>query len=75
MKRTSSSTDSESTILGWKFIAIVGTLTTIFFTFLYLAMSNEPDYMPNRKPKVVTQQTTPTELTPPIEKPHQDEHK
>jgi hypothetical protein len=55
MKNTSTSNDTESTVLGWKFIAIVGIITTIFFTFLYLAMSSDPEYMPNREPKVATQ--------------------
>jgi hypothetical protein len=58
MKNTSSSNDTESTVLGWKFIAIVGIITAIFFTFLYLAMSSDPEYMPNREPKVATQPTT-----------------
>ena len=57
MKNTSSSNDTESTVLGWKFIAIVGVITTIFFTFLYLAMSSDPEYMPNREPKAATQPT------------------
>ena len=55
MNKNSSSNDHASTTLGWKFVAIVAGVTTIFFTFLYLAMSSEPDYMPNRPPKVVTQ--------------------
>lgn len=55
MKNTSSSNDTESTVLGWKFVVIVGIITTIFFTFLYLAMSSDPEYMPNREPKVATQ--------------------
>ncbi len=28
---------------------IVGVITTIFFTFLYFAMSSEPDYMPSQQ--------------------------
>lgn len=56
MKNTPSSDDLESTTLGWKFIAIVGILTFIFFTFLYLAMSREPDYMPSHKQKQTTVQ-------------------
>ena len=55
MKNTSSSNDTESTVLGWKFVVIVGIITTIFFTFLYLAMSSDPEYMPNRESKVATQ--------------------
>lgn len=49
MRKPSSGNDSESTALGWKFVIIVGIITTIFFTFLYLAMSSEPDYMPNQE--------------------------
>ncbi|TCM59494.1 hypothetical protein EC844_1424 [Acinetobacter calcoaceticus] len=74
MKKISSSNDSESTVLGWKFLAIVGTLTSIFFTFLYLAMSNPPDYMPNRKPKAVIQQTTPIDAAQQSEKTLSDQH-
>ncbi|MBJ9986328.1 hypothetical protein IAE19_12885 [Acinetobacter sp. S40] len=51
MSKSSSGNDSESTALGWKFIIIVAGITTIFFTFLYLAMSSEPDYMPNQDAK------------------------
>ena len=51
MNRTNHSNDAESTGLGWKFVMIVGVITTIFFTFLYLAMSSEPDYMPNQEAK------------------------
>ena len=68
MKKNSSSDDLESTTLGWKFIAIVAVITSIFFTFLYLAMSSEPDYMPNRKPKVTTQQDAPVNAPQPVEK-------
>lgn len=56
MKKTSSSDHLESTALGWKFVAIIALITTIFFTFLYLAMSHEPDYMPSRKAKVAQQE-------------------
>ena len=68
MKNNSSSDDSESTILGWKFVAIIAVITTIFFSFLYLAMTNDPDYMPNRKPKVSIQETSPSTASQPAEK-------
>ncbi|MFD1437592.1 MULTISPECIES: hypothetical protein [Acinetobacter Taxon 24] len=68
MKNNSSSDDSESTVLGWKFVAIVGAITTIFFTFLYLAMTSDPDYMPNRKPKATIQEAAPTSTPQPQEK-------
>lgn len=42
---------SESAILGWKFVLIVGVLSAIFLGFFYLAMSNEPDYMPGAQRK------------------------
>lgn len=44
--RSNSHNDSSETVLGWKFVIIVGALSTIFLSFFYLAMSNEPDYMP-----------------------------
>ncbi len=56
MKNNQTPDDSQSTVLGWKFIAIVAVLTSIFFTFLYLAMSSEPDYMPSHKQKVGNEQ-------------------
>lgn len=56
MKNNHTTDDSESTVLGRKFIAIVAVLTSIFFTFLYLAMSSEPDYMPSHKQKVANEQ-------------------
>jgi hypothetical protein len=59
--KTPSSNDTESTVLGWKFIIIVGIITTIFFSFLYLAMSSDPDYMPNREPKVAQKPTNTAE--------------
>lgn len=59
MQNKPSSDEIESSALGWKFVVIVAGITTIFFTFLYLAMSIEPDYMPNREPKVSTQQSMP----------------
>lgn len=68
MKNDSSSNDSKSTTLGWKFVAIVAVIVTAFFTFLYLAMSNEPDYMPSHKQKVTTQQEAPVSTPQPVEK-------
>lgn len=59
MTNKSSSNDTESTILGWKFVTLVAGITAIFFTFLYLAMSHDPDYMPNRTPKATAQDTIP----------------
>lgn len=75
MSKSSSGNDAESTALGWKFVIIVGIITTIFFTFLYLAMSSEPDYMPNQEnqrspskhnvaPSVSSQDVTPSASQP-----------
>jgi hypothetical protein len=47
----SDKSSSDSTILGWKFVLIVGVLSAIFLGFFYLAMSNEPDYMPGAQRK------------------------
>ncbi|MCU7698577.1 hypothetical protein OD757_15325 [Acinetobacter sp. AYS6] len=47
---------SESAILGWKFVLIVGVLSAIFLGFFYLAMSNEPDYMPGAQRKAQQEQ-------------------
>lgn len=68
MKNNSPSDDLKSTTLGWKFVAIVAVLATAFFSFLYLAMSNEPDYMPSQKQKAATQKEAPADTTQPVEK-------
>ncbi|MGC9660438.1 hypothetical protein BFR77_16850 [Acinetobacter pittii] len=47
---------SESAVLGWKFVLIVGVLSAIFLGFFYLAMSNEPDYMPSAQRKAQQEQ-------------------
>lgn len=47
---------SESAALGWKFVLIVGVLSAIFLGFFYLAMSNEPDYMPGAQRKAQQEQ-------------------
>ncbi|EEH67230.1 MULTISPECIES: hypothetical protein [Acinetobacter] len=44
--------DSNETVLGWKFVIIVGILSTIFLSFFYLAMTQEPDYMPGAQRKI-----------------------
>lgn len=58
----------ESTVLGWKFVLIVGVLSCIFLSFFYLAMTNEPDYMPGaqrkaQQQKELTQATAASEVT------------
>ena len=50
-QQSSPQKDSNETILGWKFVIIVGVLSAIFLGFFYLAMSNEPDYMPGAQRK------------------------
>lgn len=66
MQKQPVSDEIESTTLGWKFVAIVGVITAIFFTFLYLAMSSEPDYMPNRPAKVAVQDAPAHNPTHPV---------
>ena len=68
MKKNSPSDHIESTTLGWKFVAIVAVLTSIFFTFLYLAMSSEPDYMPSQKHKTTPLQEVPASTPQSVEK-------
>ena len=48
---SSQKNSNEETVLGWKFVIIVGVLSTIFLSFFYLAMSQEPDYMPSAQRK------------------------
>lgn len=40
---------------GWKAVVITVVLCSIFVGVLYLAVSNEPDYMPSQKRKVAQQ--------------------
>jgi len=47
---------NEETVLGWKFVIIVGVLSTIFLSFFYLAMTQEPDYMPGAQRKAQQQE-------------------
>lgn len=55
MSNHSSSDHAKSTKLGWKFVALVGILTAIFFTGLYSAMTYEPDYMIEHRQKTQSQ--------------------
>ena len=68
MKKNSPSDHTQSTALGWKFVAIVAVLTSIFFSFLYLAMSSEPDYMPSQQHKVAALQDVPASTPQSAEK-------
>ncbi|EFF81547.1 MULTISPECIES: hypothetical protein [Acinetobacter] len=56
--------DSNETVLGWKFVIIVGVLSTIFLSFFYLAMTQEPDYMPGAQRKAQQQQELSQEVAP-----------
>ncbi|ATZ68086.1 hypothetical protein [Acinetobacter haemolyticus] len=56
--------DSNETVLGWKFVIIVGVLSTIFLSFFYLAMTQEPDYMPGAQRKAQQQQELSQETSP-----------
>ncbi|WP_038343509.1 hypothetical protein [Acinetobacter sp. A47] len=56
--------DSNETVLGWKFVIIVGVLSTIFLSFFYLAMTQEPDYMPGAQRKAQQQKALAQEAAP-----------
>ncbi|EOR09722.1 hypothetical protein MMP65_13055 [Acinetobacter sp. ANC 3926] len=55
---------NEETVLGWKFVIIVGVLSTIFLSFFYLAMTQEPDYMPGAQRKAQQQKELSQETSP-----------
>ena len=44
--------------LGWKAVAFACVLGIVFLGFFYLAVSNEPDYMPSQKHKQTHQAAT-----------------
>ena len=46
----------EKSPWGWKALIIAFILSAFFLGFFYLAMSNEPDYMPMQQNKQNTQQ-------------------
>ncbi len=45
----------EKNIWGWKGALIATVLSVFFLGIFYLAMSNEPDYMPSKQQKPVQQ--------------------
>ena len=49
-------TSPEKTAWGWKALIIFGILGALFLGIFWLAMSNEPDYMPSQQGKHDTQQ-------------------
>lgn len=63
-KQPSPQKDSNETVLGWKFVIIVGVLSTIFLSFFYLAMTQEPDYMPGAQRKAQQQKAYAQEAAP-----------
>lgn len=63
-KQPSPQKDSNETVLGWKFVIIVGVLSTIFLSFFYLAMTQEPDYMPGAQRKAQQQKELSQEAAP-----------
>ncbi|MFU8927820.1 DUF4199 domain-containing protein [Acinetobacter puyangensis] len=42
---------ASKSIFGWKGVIIACVLGSIFMAILYLAISNEPDYMPSQQRK------------------------
>ena len=46
----------EKSAWGWKALIIAFILSAFFLGFFYLAVSNEPDYMPSQQHKQNTQQ-------------------
>jgi len=45
----------ETSPWGWKLLIIASILSVIFMVVLYLAVNNEPDYMPMNKNKAMPQ--------------------
>ena len=50
------SSSPEKSFWGWKGVIIACILGALFMGFFWLAMSNEPDYMPSQQKKENTQQ-------------------
>ena len=59
-----STQDTPSSKSGWKALAVAFVLAALFLGIFYLAVTNEPDYMPSHQQKNATQQhafkTSPT---------------
>lgn len=45
----SQNNSSSTSIFGWKGVWIAAIFAALFLGLLYLAMSNEPDYMPSKQ--------------------------
>ena len=52
----SNETSPEKSPWGWKALIIAFILSAFFLGFFYLAVTNEPDYMPSQQHKQNTQQ-------------------
>lgn len=52
----SNESSPEKSPWGWKALAIAFILSAFFLGFFYLAVTNEPDYMPSQQNKQNTQQ-------------------
>lgn len=51
-----STQDTPSSKSGWKALAVAFVLSVLFLGIFYLAVNNEPDYMPSQQQKNTTQQ-------------------
>ncbi len=51
-----STQDTPSSKSGWKALAVAFVLSVLFLGLFYLAVTNEPDYMPSQQQKNTTQQ-------------------
>lgn len=51
-----STQDTPSSKSGWKALAIAFVLSVLFLGIFYLAVNNEPDYMPSHQQKNASQQ-------------------
>ena len=49
-------TKSDKSIFGWKGVIIAIVFAVLFLGFLFLSISQEPDYMPSQQQKQNTQQ-------------------
>jgi uncharacterized protein YpmS len=47
----------EQSWWGWKLLIVASILSLLFMIIFYLAINNEPDYMPSQKKKQVVEST------------------
>ncbi|MBO3655484.1 DUF4199 domain-containing protein [Acinetobacter bereziniae] len=55
MSNDSNKLSPEKSFWGWKLLVIAIILSCIFMGIFYLAITNEPDYMPSQKQKTAEQ--------------------